>query len=61
MTENKDVLKKCEAILEWATENICFDPAFVEEVYNRAERGEEVSYKQDLMLDRIIEKFDIYV
>jgi len=55
MKDAKDVLKKCEDILEWAGENEWFSPNTVESIYEQLERGVTLTDNQVKAINNIYE------
>ena len=58
-TETEDYMEKCEAIFEWARDRPEFSTSFVQDIYDRLEKGEALSQKQQRAIDNIIDGFKI--
>lgn len=55
--------EKTEALMNWAQEDApeTFDSEFIESLYERVEKGQFLTIKQEAAIDHIIEKFGIDV
>ena len=51
--------EKCELILEWAMDHSNFDTAFVEDMLDKLQEGDELTEGQSNALHNIIERFGI--
>jgi hypothetical protein len=56
-----DIEEKLEAVLEWASEHPDFDARFVQDLYDKVQRGHSLSTGQIDALDNIIDGWRIDV